>query len=273
MRYLLAGLLVMWAVAPTATRTNNIEYLRRASGAIRLDASVPTGVGPFPTVIIVHGGGFERGNKAMYVPPVFDPLTRAGFEWFSIDYRLAPNAKVQDQVDDVQSALDWVYAHAEQYHVDKKRIALLGESAGAYLVDYVAATAPKSTPIAAVVSFYGPSDLTRQFRDKPVPEVLQSFFGVGGTTELSEERLRLVAPRYMVHAGMPPFLLLHGTADEQVPYEQSPDFCAALKREGNSCELVTVPGARHGIGQWEQHANQQAYKGKIVDWLKAELQP
>ena len=75
----------------------------------------------------------------------------------------------------------------------------------------------------------------------------------------------------MIHKDLPPFLLLHGTADEQVPYEQSSGFCEALKAAGNRCELYTVPGARHGMGQWEQHADQQAYKGKVVAWLKQAL--
>ncbi len=271
MRYLIAGLLVIAAVAPTATVTNDIEYVKRASGALRLDASVPEGAGPFPAVIIVHGGGFTQGNKAMYVTPIFEPLTRAGFEWFSIDYRLAPAAKVQDQVDDVLSALAWAFQHADEYHADRKRIALLGESAGAYLVDYAAMVAPKSTPIAAVVSFYGPTDLPMQFNNKSLPEEFQSFFGVSGNDAHSEEKLRRLSPQYMVHKDLPPFLLLHGTADELVNYKESPRFCKALKAKGNSCELYTVPGARHGMGQWEQHADQQAYKEKVVDWLKQTL--
>jgi len=271
MRYAIASLLLFAATLHAATVTNNVEYARRASGPLLLDASIPDGPGPFRAVIIVHGGGFARGNKVTYVPPIFQPLTRSGFAWFTIDYRLAPAAHVQDQISDVTSALAWVHEHAAEYHLDKTRIALLGESAGAYLVDYVAIAAPKSTPVAAVVSFYGPADMLFQRKDRPLPENMRSFFGVTGTGAATEENLRKLSPYYMVRNGLPPFLLLHGTADEQVPYEQSPRFCEALQAKGNRCELYTVPGARHGMGQWEEHADQRGYKVKVVEWLTQTL--
>jgi enterochelin esterase family protein len=178
-------------------------------------------------------------------------------------HRLA--AKVQDQIEDVKSALAWVYQNADQYKVDRRRIALLGESAGAYLVDYVAMMAPKATPIAAVVSFYGSADMVLQQKAKPMTETMRALFGVSESN--AEARLRAVSPYYMVHKDLPPFLLLHGTADEQVPYEQSPRFCEALKAAGDQCELYSVAGGRHGMGQWEQHADQLAYKDKVVEWL------
>jgi acetyl esterase len=122
-------------------------------------------------------------------------------------------------VDDVVSALAWVHAHAAEYKVDPKRVALMGESAGAYLVDYAAMIAPKTLPLAA----------TKR------GTVSEGTTGLTGVKELNAE-------------GLPPFLLLHGTADEQVPYEQSPRFCEALKTQGVACELYTVPGGRHGLG-------------------------
>jgi alpha-L-fucosidase 2 len=254
-----------------ATVTNAIPYVTRPSGPLLLDASIPDGPGPFATVIIVHGGGFTKGNKVTYVPPIFQPLTHGGFAWFSIDYRLAPDATAKDQVDDVSAALAWVHQHAAQYKVDPKRVVLLGESAGAYLVDYVAMVAPKSDPIAAVVSFYGPADFTFKGVAAKLSPPMRTFFGVTPQTTNVEAQLQTMSPYFMVHAGLPPFLLLHGTADEQVDYGQSPHFCEALKAKGNSCELYTVQGARHGMGQWEENAGQLAYKDKVVEWLKQTL--
>ncbi len=264
--------LVLWSLPlRAATVTNAIEYVTRPTGPLLLDASIPDGPGPFATVIIVHGGGFTKGNKVTYVPPIFQPLTRGGFAWFSIDYRLAPAATAKDQIDDVLSALAWVHQHAAQYKVDPKRIALLGESAGAYLVDYVAMVAPKDDPIAAVVSFYGPADFTFHGMAARLPPAMRAFFGVTPQTTNVEAQLQSMSPYFMVRAGLPPFLLLHGTADEQVAYEQSPHFCEALKAKGNSCELYTVQGARHGMGQWEENAGQLGYKEKVVSWLKQTL--
>lgn len=271
MRYVLASLLLLTAAASAATVTSDIEFIKRPSGPLLLDTSVPNGPGPFRTVLIVHGGGFARGNKVTYVPPIFQPLTRAHFAWVTINYRLAPQAKVHDQIDDVMSALAWVHEHAAQYKFDPKHIVLLGESAGAYLVDYVAMTAPKSLPIAAVVSFYGPADLTLQSKEKPMPAPMREFFGVQQDGANRDEVLHELSPYFMVHKNLPPFLLLHGSADEQVPYQQSPRLCAALKAAGNKCELYTVPGARHGMGQWEEHSDQLAYKQKVVEWLNNTL--
>ena len=251
--------------------TNGIAYVTRDTGPLQLDASIPEGPGPFPAVLIVHGGGFARGNKVTYVPPIFQPLTRGGFAWFTIDYRLAPKATAQDQIDDTLAALAWVHAHAAQYKVDPKRIVLLGESAGAYLVDYVAMIAPASNPIAAVVSFYGPADLTFTTSTIKLPDAMHAFFGVTAQTPDVEAQLRKMSPYSMIHAGLPPFLLLHGTADEQVPYQQSPRFCEALKAKGNHCDLFTVSGARHGMGQWEENSDQLEYKEKVVSWLKQTL--
>ena len=271
MRCALVSLVLLASSSQAETVTVNIEYAQRAGGPLLLDASIPDGAGPFRAVVIVHGGGFARGSKVTYVPPIFQPLTRGGFAWFTIDYRLAPAARVQDQIDDVMSALAWVHQHAGEYRVDPKRIALLGESAGAYLVDYVAIAAPRSTPVAAVVSFYGPADMLSQRQGRPLPEAMRSFFGVTGNNAAAEENLKKLSPYYMVHKNLPPFLLLHGTADEQVPYEQSPRFCEALTAQGNRCELYTVPGGRHGMGQWEEHADQQGYKVKVVEWLTKTL--
>lgn len=262
-------LLTLSGTGVATTVTNSIEYVTRPSGPLQLDASIPDGPGPFSAIIIVHGGAFTMGSKVTYVPPIFQPLARAGFAWFTIDYRLAPAATAKDQLDDVLSALAWVHQHAAQYKVDPKRVVLLGESAGAYLVDVVAMVAPKETPIAAVVSFYGPADLTSD--EFKLPPALRPFFGLTPQTTDVEAQLRSVSPYYMVHAGLPPFLLLHGSADEQVPYQQSPRFCDALKAKGNQCELYTIPDARHGMGQWEQNAGQLEYKQKVVDWLKQTL--
>jgi len=265
----LPALLLLAALAPGATVTRDIEYVKRGNTPLLLDASVPDGPGPFPTVIIVHGGGFVRGNKVTYVPPLFPPLTEAGFTWFTIDYRLAPASKLPDPADDIVAALAWVHAHAKEYKVDPKRVALMGESAGGFLVDYAAMIAPKSLPLAAPVSFYGPHDFTVSAKKRGAPS--EGMTGLTGVTELNEaglKRLAELSPYSMVKKGLPPFLLIHGTADEQVPYEQSPRFCEALKAKGGRCELYTVPGAGHGIGGWEKVPEFQGYKVKMVEWLR-----
>ncbi|MGC4002911.1 MAG: alpha/beta hydrolase [Pirellulales bacterium] len=69
----------------------NVEFAKEGDVSIKLDAFVPAGEGPFPTCILVHGGGFTKGNKQTYITPIFAPLADAGFTFFTIDYRLAPD--------------------------------------------------------------------------------------------------------------------------------------------------------------------------------------
>ncbi len=261
------------AIMSAAQMRTDVEYAKKGNVSLTLDASVPDGGGPFPAVILVHGGGFTKGDKQTYVKPLFKPLTDANFTWFTINYRLAPQYRMPAPAEDVISAIEWVRADAKDYKVDPKRIALVGESAGAYLVDYAALTAPKNARVAAVVSFYGPHDLVLQVKEKgdKVSEGLQSLTGV---TELDAEgvkKLHGLSPYFLVHKNMPPFLLIHGTDDEQVPYRQSIQFRRAIQDKGGKCELFTVDGAKHGVGPWGSHPEQQAYKAKMIEWLRAAL--
>jgi acetyl esterase len=68
----------------------DIEFARVGDVSLTLDAFVPEGAGPIPTCTLVHGGGFVRGDKQSYIKPLFEPLSKAGFAWFTINYRLAP---------------------------------------------------------------------------------------------------------------------------------------------------------------------------------------
>ena len=74
-----------------------------------------------------------------------------------------------------------------------------------------------------------------------------------------------------VAAGMPPYLLIHGTKDRKVPYDQSPEMCEKMKAAGDRCELFTVEGGGHGMGGWEKVPAMREYKVKMIDWLKATL--
>src|SRR4051812_15776377 len=108
----------------------NIEFAKVGGEPLTLDAYVPEGPGPFPTCILVHGGGFIRGDKQTFITPIFAPLAKAGFTWFTINHRLAPKHRWPACADDVATAIRWVRKHASEYKVDPQRIAIIGESAG-----------------------------------------------------------------------------------------------------------------------------------------------
>src|SRR2546425_2967710 len=138
----------------------DIVYDRPDGRELLMDAYIPQGHKPVPAVIIVHGGGWEAGNKVTYVSPVFEPLAKAGFAWFSIDYRLTPYVRVDSQLEDLRTAIRYVREHAGRFHVDPGRIAILGESASGHLVTQVGSQACPGCQVQAVVSFYGVYDFT-----------------------------------------------------------------------------------------------------------------
>jgi alpha-L-fucosidase 2 len=271
------------AAAPVDQK--GVEFAKPGGHALLLDLHVPDGPGPFPAAILVHGGGFDAGNRATNMSPTFQPLADAGFAWFSIDYRMAPEFRFPQAKADIDTAIKWVKANAKTYKVDTSKIVLSGESAGGYLVNYAAAHETPETKVAAVVDIYGPVDYERiahQRQDYPARFNMASinghkakgggiwFFQVEGYDEESFAKLKELSPIHAVHTGMPPFLAIHGTRDDQVPYEQSTMMCAAMHKVGAACEVVTVEAGGHGMGGWKD-ADQQHYKADMIDWLKKTL--
>ena len=264
----------------------DIAYAQRDGQPLLLDLHIPDGPGPFPAAILIHGGGFDGGSKSTNVRPLFEPLAQAGFAWFSLDYRLAPAVQFPQALNDLDDGITWVKAHAAQYHLNPAKVAIIGESAGGFFVNYIGTQQTAGFPVAAVVDFYGPSDYGQlaQLREAH-PERFDMttiqrhaangggihFFGVTQLDPAGLSRLQKLAPIAAVHKGMPPFLCIHGTNDDQVPYEQSTAFCAAIRRTGSGCELITIEGGAHGMSRWREPAMQH-WKPEMIAWLQKTLQ-
>lgn len=212
--------LVLWLVAINAVAAlkTDIEFARPGGFSLTLDAFVPEGPGPFATCILVHGGGFMRGDKTSYIKPLFEPLGQAGFAWFTINYRLAPTNRYPACVEDVESAIRWVKAHAAEYKVDPRRIALIGESAGGHLVSLVGTRTNRDLAVAAVVPIYAPHDLVLQVdhRAKLGPS-MEALFGLKELNDQARTVLRAASSTAYLRRDLPPYLLIHGDKDEQVP--------------------------------------------------------
>jgi alpha-L-fucosidase 2 len=258
-----------------AERKTDIEYGTAAGESLKLDAYVPDGAGPFPAVILVHGGGWTSGDKSGgpkkgYMAPMHEPLQKAGFAWFSINYRLAPKHRYPACIEDVETAIRWVKAHAKEYRLDPKRIALSGESAGGHLVGLAAVRMDDSTRLAAVVPFYGVFDMTQGLA--PGANLRTNFVALFGRTSFDTEAeavLRDASPLLRVKRGLPPILLVHGDGDKTVPYEQSARFLAKLREAGVPSELITIPGGPHGMLPWATIAPD--FGDRVVAWLKQTL--
>ena len=272
---LLFASLALWLMTEcpsSAVDLTDIEYANAGGVRLTLDAHVPDGNGPFPAAILVHGGGWVGGDKQQYITYIFQPLSDAGFAWFSINYRLAPQFRFPADADDVASAIQFVKANAAKYKVDPKRIALIGESAGGHLVSYVGARNRPDSRVAAVVSMYGVHDfVAAAVQWKPLPHELLDLFGITAVTAETAPELIKASPVVYISKEMPPFLLMHGSKDEDVPYEQSVEMCDKMKKAGAHCDLITIEGAPHGMDHWESHGEWLWYKKALVDWLKKTL--
>lgn len=261
------------SVQARAEMRTDIEFARPGGYSLTLDAYIPDGPGPHPAIIIVHGGGFNKGDKQTYVKPLFEPLSRAGFAWFTINYRLYPDYKFPANVEDVEAAVRWVKAHAKEYRVDAQKLVLMGESAGGYLVSYVGTRNKPDTRVAAVVPFYGVHDWelrAEEERAGKIPASIwrQVFSVPEGDTPEAVKRMREVSATTYIKKGLPPFLLIHGTNDKQVAYEQSVKFQERMKRAGNICDLITVAGGEHGMGIITKFPDTQV---KMIAWLRKTL--
>src|SRR5271165_1663740 len=120
--------LLAFAVSAAPVDQKDVAYAHPGGKAVLLDMHVPDGPGPFPAAILVHGGGFDAGSKSTNPRPLFEPLANAGFAWFSVDYRMAPEFRFPQAREDMDAAIEWVKVNARKYHVDPSKIVLIGES-------------------------------------------------------------------------------------------------------------------------------------------------
>jgi acetyl esterase len=262
--------------ARAAQTQKDIKYGEAGGKPLLLDARIPDGPGPFPAVVIVHGGGWSSGDKAMAgeVQPILDPLTQGNIAWFSVNYRLSRQARYPACIEDVEAAVQFVRAHAKDYNIDPEKIAISGDSAGGHIVDMLAVRATPDHPerrLAAVVCFYGPNDLVEDSfrRNGPSPS-LQALFGIP-PDKLDTATVKLLqdaSPTAFISPNLPPYLLLHGTADQSVDYPGSIIWKEDLDALGVPCEMITIPLGVHVMGNWDKmKPPQTAYKGQLVAWL------
>ena len=263
----------------------NIEYGQAGGTSLRLDARVPDGTGPYPAALIVHGGAWVAGDRRTSVLPLFQPLSDARIATFSISYRLAgPGPEgfkmskdvaqiltLGTAIDDVRRAVAFVKSHAAEYRVDPDRVALIGESAGAQLASMAALRPGTQGAVRGVVAFYGPSDLVKFVQTSVwIPENIRRSLKGSAMEKLLFAGLRDLSPVTWANQGAPPFLLIHGTADTLVPFDQSQELCSKLRDAGVRCDLYAVKGGNHGLRRWES-VGLTDYKDQMVAWLRQTL--
>jgi acetyl esterase/lipase len=243
----------------------DIAY-REGNPKWRLDLAMPKERGdrPRPALVIIHGGGWRSGDKGGGMWRSL-PLEYAakGYVAISINYRLTDEAPFPACVEDVKCAVRWLRAHAEKYHVDRERIGAYGNSAGARLVAMLGLVGPEaglegdgpyqdqSSLVQAVCCAATPTDFTDW--EGRAPEAKAGL--LAGPAESLAERARKASPISCVGPDAPPFLVVHGTADNTVPFSQGEKFVRALKAAGaKDVTFMKYEGAGHGV--FNQHIDE-----------------
>jgi acetyl esterase/lipase len=207
----------------------------------------------FPGIVIIHGGGWTGGEKrAAREQNIGTNLAKNGYVCVSIDYRLAAKGRPTwpQNLYDCKTAVRWLRANAEKYHVDPDHIGVIGGSAGGHLALMVGLTGPEagldpkepygqvSCRVQAVVDLYGPTDLVHRGKDQVM---------LPGTLADKSELYKEASPVTYAGKDNPPVLIVHGTKDAAVPVEQSRLMAEALKKAGVEHGLILVEGAPHSF--------------------------
>ncbi len=234
------------------------------------------GKGAAPLVVFVHGGGWKRGSKDNATGPWKAPhYSGAGYAYAAINYRLVPDATVEQQAADVAASLKYLIANARRLGIDPNRIVIMGHSAGAQLVAlvgtderYLKAAGLSFNSLAGVIPIDGAAyDVTRQIsagKARMKDTYLQAF----GTDPV---RQRALSPTFQAAApNAPRFLLIHVQRPDGV--QQNEELEAALRQNGTT---VTRQGfAGEGLsGHMEINRSlgdpSYAATGVVDAWLKA----
>ncbi len=285
-RLVCAALLAASAAAASAQNYNTISNLvfgtyldsNSVTQQLKLDLYLPTNAPtPMPVVIYIFGGGWQGGSRAIDAQSSqgqpFLGIIGRGYALAAVDYRLSGVAKWPAQIHDVRGAVRWLRANAATYNLDPNHFGAWGLSSGAHLAEILGlGDAPSSTVgnttvnlqgniggnlnysdrVQAVCDWFGPSDLLRMnsyftanLTNVDASTSAPSLF-IGTSIQTAPGLTSTASPLTYVHAGCPPFLIIHGTVDGTVAFNQSEILNDALTRVGADVTFMANFGANHG---------------------------
>lgn len=249
------------AAAPERIRAiSDLPYANTDNPRQRLDLYLPqepSSDKPLPVVAIIHGT-FQNADRKSGLGFAQAMVPNGDFAAVSIGYRLSDEAKWPAQIHDCKAAIRWIRANAKKYNLDPDRIGVIGPSAGGHLAAIlgVSGKVPElegmlgehcdlSSSVACVVDLFGATNLlmlggNHNRENSPESRLL------GGPLPQKQELARQASAITYVTADDPPFLIIHGTNDPVIPFQQSEMFVAALKKVEVSATLIPVTGGVHG---------------------------
>ena len=268
----------------TYTSIYDIEYAAPTGFSLKLDLHIPDDPGPHPAILWLHTGAWISGDKSG--GPALRQARR-GYAVASVQYRFAPNSIFPAQLEDAKAAVRWLRANATRYNLDPDRIGVFGASAGGHLAALLGTTGDVaeleglvhgnggySSRVRAVVDYYGPTDLLQlaaqslpcTFLDPNASFAPPSLL-IGCPIQSCPDRTALSNPIRYISPDDPPFLIVHGTEDCLVPWQQSQLLFDALRGAGGDVTLQIIPGAQHGGSEFDE----QSIKQLVSDFLDRHL--
>jgi acetyl esterase/lipase len=288
MRSFMFGLLAVGALAsaaravdgPACREESDVVFGKGGGTDLKLDLAAPaSGDGPFPAVVVIHGGGWVGGDRKQ-MRQTLRVLAGRGYVAVSPDYRLAPADRFPAQVEDCKAAVRFLRANAKPYKIDADHIGAVGFAAGGHLACLLGVTskadglegsggnADESSRVQAVVSFFGPTDLAGDDWGKDA--VTRNLVPLlGGTRDDLPEAYRKASPVTYANKDAPPFLFVHGTNDPIVHLAQSQKLADKLTNAGASARVLALDGEGTGL------RNEQLLRGlnEMMTFFDGRLKP
>jgi acetyl esterase len=241
----------------------DVEYQRQNGRAMLLRIYRPSGEGPFPASMQIHGGAWVNKDRTdnAYIAKA---LAESGVLVASIDFRQPPEAPYPASLADINLATRWMKAHAARYRVRPEWLGAFGTSSGGHQALLAAlrpadprycalplAEAPAlDARLAFVISGWGVLDPVLRYRlakEAGNKELVGNHDAFWGSVAAMDDG----SPPAILARGekvdLPPALLFQGDADEWVPNGTARSLAAAWRKAGGECELVFYPGAKHGF--------------------------
>ncbi|MDC7683994.1 alpha/beta hydrolase [Asticcacaulis sp. BYS171W] len=232
----------------TITAQEDVVYLTRGSEKLALDIYRPAKAGACPAVLMVHGGGWESGSRQME-RSFCKRMAALGFVAIPVSYRLGEGGRFPGNVLDLKAAVRWVRAHAAEYDIDSRFVAIAGGSAGGHLAAFLGASngvtafddAPGDSRIDAVVDIDGAASFPDAVLIKREEERLGATSRyLGGNYSTRRETWFAASPLTYVGRQSAPTLFINSNRPTPV-LPGRPEMKARLNALGIVSEIIDMP--------------------------------
>jgi len=239
-------------LASAQTRTQDVIYMKSGGAAFTLDVCRPAHPNKAAVVFLVSGGWVsDHSMIKTFGAEIEKAFADGGFTVFSVVHGAQPRFKVAEIVEQVQTAVRFVHAHAADYGIDTNRVGVTGISSGGHLALMIAGSA--DSPVNAVAAIAPPTDLANWGKpgfiltEEPQMAMFIPTLGFDpkGPRSDMEALAKKLSPISYVSAKSPPTLIVHGDEDKIVPLQQAKDMDQALAKANVLHKLEVIPGGGH----------------------------